>query len=779
MSRRLLIILATALILQALLTTASASRRTVRVAFVHDREAADWAVGFRDSLRQEIKRLLEVDHDVQMPPDLDLIAYGTPLSVHNLLERLQRNEGVDLIVATGPLGSREAGLMSNLTRPVIGTWVLDPGIQQLPYTDGVSGRSNYTYITVGNLFDADLDALAGLVEYDHLAVVGSTSWVETLRGDRLAAETSATGRISFVTGGNTVDSILAALPYDADAIYLLPRVDLDSAEIAALLAAFIERDLPVISLIGEPEVRAGALVGVAPADWKQRVYRRVALTAAQILAGEDPSRIPVMMMRDRRIFLNLRTADLIGISPPFEVIIEAILVDEPARPSGGRFNLQDAMAAAQSLNRDISTGERAVAAGREQVSIARAKLLPQIHLGAGGFVVDKDRAAFFPMVSERTFAGRATLTQLLYADGTWADYSIEKHLQEARTSDLKRVRLDIGLETATAYLEVLRSRTRLQIQRRDLAFSRQNLERAEVRVSVGDADRSELYRWRSKIASDQTHVMQAVVNQRQISLELNRVLARPLETPLDLVDNTIGDQYRKLVDPRLDRFLDDPASLNILRDFLVSKGLAGAPELQQFDAEILATERAHTAANRSFWAPDIELAGTVNQVFARGGEGSAGDDDTFWNVGVFLSLPLLEGGARFAETHRTTQETLRLIRGREAASERIEQNVRHATFQIAASRLAIDLARKAADAASRNLELVADNYILGRVSLVDLLDAQTTALNTGLAASDAVNDYLLDLMNVERAVGRFMFFVSAEDREAWIEELAQFERERS
>ena len=129
---------------------------------------------------------------------------------------------------------------------------------------------------------------------------------------------------------------------------------------------------------------------------------------------------------------------------------------------------------------------------------------------------------------------------------------------------------------------------------------------------------------------------------------------------------------------------------------------------------------------------------------------------------------------RSAESRRTTQETYRLRRDRQGTAQRIEQDVRNATFELAASRLAVDLARRAADAAARNLELVADQYTLGRVSLVDLIDAQTNALNTSLAAADAVNDYLLDLSRVERAVGRFMFFVSPEDREVWIKELESF-----
>jgi outer membrane protein TolC len=374
------------------------------------------------------------------------------------------------------------------------------------------------------------------------------------------------------------------------------------------------------------------------------------------------------------------------------------------------------------------------------------------------------------------------LNQIIWSDRTWAGYSIEKHLQEARVGELNLVRLDVGLEAATAYIEVLRAQTRLQIQRQNLSLTRTNLERAEVRVEVGDASPSERYRWQSQIGGEQTRLVEAGVARRLAMFELNRVLYRPLEDPLELVDATIEDQFQAVVDERIDDFLDDPISLDILRDFLVQKGLAASPELQQFDAAILAAERAHTAATRSFWAPDVGLTAGLDHVFSRGGEGSTipptEPDDTSWNVGVFLRLPLLEGGARLAETRRATQETRQLTREREGTAQRIDRNVRSAVYDLASSRLAVDLLSRAAVAARNNLDLVADNYTLGRVSLVDLIDAQTNAFNADLGVADAVNDYLLDLMRVERAVGQFMFFVSAEDREAWIQELESFSEDR-
>ena len=782
---RLWNVMLASLVVQALTVgmAVAQSRPAVDVAFVHDREVSSWAQGFHDNLRDEVRRILDIDFTVRMPDELVFTGDGSTASVRAALDRALGAEGVELVIASGALGSREAGLLPERARPVIGAIILDPGYQGVPMEDGTSGVDNYTYVTTGNILMSDLEALARVVDYQHLVVLGSGDYVEALPAGAALPSEFVGVEITRVAGARAVDDVLAQVPADADAVYLLPMTQLTREEIVALIDGFAARDLPVVSFLGEPDVRDGALVGAAPADWPRRVFRRVAMAATRIMAGEPAAEIPVSITRDSRLFLNGATATRIGVSTPFEVMTEAVVIGEPLIPGVEKLDLAEVMARVQAQNRDIAAGEAAVAAGAEQVGIARSVLLPQIGIGLGGSLIDQDTAEFFPTASERTLSGGAGLNQVIWSDRVWANFAIEKHLQGARVGELDEVRLDVGLEGASAYISVLRAQTRFQIQRQNLTFSRTNLERAEVRVSLGDADRAELYRWQSKIAAEQTRVMDAAVARRLAYFELNRVLFRPFEERLELVDATVDDQFQVVIDPRVDRFLKDPAGLTVLRDFLVAKGLAWSPEVQQFDAAILAAERAHTAATRSFWSPDIGLTANVDHVISRSGAGSSLDDplapgDTTWNLGIFVSLPLYQGGARSAESRRTTQETYRLERDREATAQRIEQNVRSATFEVAASRLAVDLARKAADAADRNLVLVADNYTLGRVSLVDQIDAQTNALNTNLLAADAVNDYLLDLMRVERAVGRFMFFISPEDREVWIQELEEYARER-
>jgi hypothetical protein len=60
------------------------------------------------------------------------------------------------------------------------------------------------------------------------------------------------------------------------------------------------------------------------------------------------------------------------------------------------------------------------------------------------------------------------------------------------------------------------------------------------------------------------------------------------------------------------------------------------------------------------------------------------------------------------------------------------------------------------------------------LSIIDLLDAQNAAITAEAAAANAINDFLLDLMDVERAVGRFGFFVTPAERQDYFDRLSRY-----
>jgi outer membrane protein TolC len=179
----------------------------------------------------------------------------------------------------------------------------------------------------------------------------------------------------------------------------------------------------------------------------------------------------------------------------------------------------------------------------------------------------------------------------------------------------------------------------------------------------------------------------------------------------------------------------------------------------------------------------VALFGDWNNRMDRSGEGSdpgsaipgaTQPNDTDWNVGVSLSLPLFSGGARKAEVRRGTESLAALRQARESTRQKIELRIRASLFQVAASSPAIDLSAEAANAAQRNLDLVRDSYEQGVVSILELLDAQNAALISDQVAANSVYDFLIDLMEVQRAAVNFDFFLSAADRAAWFERLERF-----
>lgn len=105
---------------------------------------------------------------------------------------------------------------------------------------------------------------------------------------------------------------------------------------------------------------------------------------------------------------------------------------------------------------------------------------------------------------------------------------------------------------------------------------------------------------------------------------------------------------------------------------------------------------------------------------------------------------------------------------------RVEERIRSSMFQAAASFPGIRLSREAAEAAKKNLELVVDQYSRGAVDIIKLLNSQNAALTATESAANAVYEFLIDLMNIQRAVGKFDYFLYEEDRAAWFDRLRSF-----
>jgi outer membrane protein TolC len=432
-------------------------------------------------------------------------------------------------------------------------------------------------------------------------------------------------------------------------------------------------------------------------------------------------------------------------------------------------------------NYELLAGAKRVASGAAQVSAARAELLPQLDVGVRGTQIDDDRAqAAFGREPERQSIGSLSLQQVLYSDDVSARYRVEQLLQVAREHEQEGRVLDTVLATSSAYLNLLRSEALLDIERENLKLSDSNFERARKRLQLGVANRAEVYRWQTTRANSQARVVNAEAATKRARIELNRTMNQPLGDQYVATTPTLDEPYFLVSTPAIRDALATPTARPRLREFFVEESLRGSPELKRLRSEIEAQQRRLTAANRSMYVPRFSATAGVDQELSRGGAGEEkivfqtpngeqfGEDtnDTEWHVGVHATLPIYQGGGQIADQKRAQADLDELQLHYDDAVIALRARVMQQAFAAEAAYDAIGYARTAADAGRKNLELIIEAYDRGAVPVIDVTDAQTSALVSEQNAANAMYDFLIDYMELQRSTGQFDLIATDADRDA-------------
>jgi outer membrane protein TolC len=776
----------------AVTSTPRETRPTVRVGVLVDAPALVGGVDGADTTRlalldrivEETVTLTRREFDVHFPEDKRLYGEYSVEGIRTAYDTLIADPEVDLVLTLGPFGTGEALRRPSFPKPVLASFVVDVAIQDIPHAGDASGVPNLNYVTVPLSVRDQVARFRDLVGFDRIHFVF----------DAIAPEIAPQIATRFLSIGDDLgveivpvplaDRAAPAadlLPDDAEAVFLFPLPRFVPGETQALLDIVNGKGIPSVSYLFDDLLDEGALLSLAPVENLDRFTRRIAINIQRILLGEDAGTLPVLLEPEGRLTINMETARRIGWYPTWDLMLSADLVNEDEETFDRTWTLDEVARESIEANLDLRAREREVAAAVQDVREARSSLLPQLDATATGVVIDDDRAeASFGQQAERTLTGSLTLSQVLWSQGARGNVTVQEALQASRSEELEAEELDVVLDATRALLNVLRARTGLRIRRDNVRLTEDNLRLAERRRDLGVSGPAEVYRWTSQLATDRRDAIDAAQQLEVARAVLNRILDRPLEEHFDVVPPDLLDPTLLSGEGRLKKYVDDPWSFERFRTFMVEEGLSRAPELRQLDAAIRAREAARRVARRSYWSPDVALFGEVTETFTEEGAGSAftlpfpgltGPDDTDWNVGVRATFPLFSGGGRRARLLRADEELAALRLRRDATRQALDLRIRTALFDIASSNSAIDLSAEAADAARRNLDLVRDAYSQGVVTFLELLDAQNAALVADQVASNAVFDFLIDLMEVQRATVRYDFFVSPEGREAWFDRL--------
>jgi len=773
---RLLCLSLFSLLITPALLGAQTDKPQVKVTAVFDGPSPVFDAVTQD-LAREIRTQLSDRFDVVLVP-LDFEGDWTAEGVERQLEAAYADPEISVVFGFGYLAVRAVAARKTLPKPTILPFVIEAERQGLPRRGDVSGKRNLSYISE---------------EFD---ITDEADWLTKVAGSKhivFLAEESQRQLLGTITGADelnlsiaepTVEALLAAIPNTADGVIISSMRQLSIEDRKRLLDGITKRRLPNIA-VGPSWLDQGAMMSIRSPNNSHRRAQRAALNLDLILEGRPASQIHVEFEERQELLFNMEAARAIGVRPTFEVLLEADVVHEEEAAEENRIHMRFAMKEAVDHNLDLLVSEKFVEAGAEGVKVDRGPLLPQGQLQTGVVYQDPDRIFVGGQVAEWQATTFARASQSLYSEQAWTRFKGRKLRQEGREYGYFTDVLDIMLSSGVSYVSVLRAEAEARIQRKNIQLTREYLELARVRLEIGVANASELYRWQVTLADNQRAVVDARAVVGQTKIELNRVLNRPSERPIAPIDLPVDDAGRTLPpeDP-IGKYMADPWSFKQLRAFMVREGLRNSPEARQIEAQRAAQQRIKEGRARELWLPEFFVEGGIQHDFWRAGEGSAApqpnpndipEPDKFgWDVGLFLAIPLSRGGAGVADMRRSAVLVERLVAEFDRVEQNIDTGVRTELYSAAAALASVGLTRKSAEAAANNLVLVTDLYRRGKVDIITLVDAQTQSLVADLAAANAAYDYLLALLFVNREAGHFRNLDTAEAKDEFSRRLNEY-----
>lgn len=673
--------------------------------------------------------------------------------------QLASDEDVDLIIGLGLLCSTVLARQEPFEKPVILFGIADAQLQAIPLTpQKTSGVPNLNYVMIPRSARADIEQFHQMVAFNHLGIVVNEEILTALPGleDRMAQQFDpAFGRYRLIPLSD-IHSFLDSFPNDLDAVFLGMLYQYPQEQMDRLLERVSDLKLPSFSMRGEVDVRRGVLAGTMPAAQFQKVARRIALNVERILEGEDPASLPVSLPQTKKLYVNMRTAREIGFSPAWDLMTTAELLYTNVAHGHRTVDLKQAIDEVLVANWALQVEDRRVAAGKEDVQQAKAARRPQVQASLSGQVRDEDSASV--QQPERVAGAGAAIDQVIFSDAANANVTISKHGLEALKAGRDEVVLDTVLSVGNAYFAILQAKTIVNIDKDNLELSRRNLEIARQREEVGYSGPADVHRWESEVARATSDLVEAQIRLRQRKYEFNQLLARPLAEPFAVKEAVLSDALFAQYGPGLMvQHIQTPQRVRRLAGFLVQEAQRNLPEIQRIDAGIAARRRELKSQSRARWLPSVGLQSSANHILQRDGVGSETDlpSDTSWQATVAATWPLYLGGEIGSRKRQLEIEIEKLLAEKKELLQSLELRVRKSVLDLVSRGLNLGLSRQSAEAADKSLQIVQQSYQKGTISIVELLDAQNAALSARENAINSIYEYMLGLLNVERAVGNF------------------------
>ena len=395
--------------------------------------------------------------------------------------------------------------------------------------------------------------------------------------------------------------------------------------------------------------------------------------------------------------------------------------------------LFDYMAAAYRVDQAFSpllpqlTGSATLARTQTVTSTATSRqiLLPGNVIGS---IPGRAQTVYSIRDPDENTSMRVSLSQLIFDFGkTFASTDAARRLAEQAQESVELQRQLVTQTVKESFTNINFAQRLIRVQEQAVERANLNLRSARGFFEVGTRPKSDVARAEVDVANARVDLIRALNAERLARVALNTAMGIPADTPTQVQDNLV---YQ-------------PMALN--REQLIPLALAHRPEYKTIKLQVTEAEARARRAFRDFF-PDITGTGFYGS--------TRFDMNEIWEVAVNLSWTLYDGGNRIAR-FREAKVNVEGAQARVKASELdISREVEQAYIVVSEAGERIQAAQVAVASAQENFRLAQGRFDAGVGTILELTDAQLALTQAQNTEAQALADYRIAVVRLERALGQ-------------------------
>lgn len=303
---------------------------------------------------------------------------------------------------------------------------------------------------------------------------------------------------------------------------------------------------------------------------------------------------------------------------------------------------------------------------------------------------------------------------------------VEMAVEQARSSKVSLIS-----QVKQAFYGVLMAQESLDLMQQVYDNAEKNYDRTLQRYNVGKASEQEMLRAKVNLMNAEPNVSSS---ENLVSLskwQLKALMGINLETEIDVIGN-------------LDEYVSELLLMETPTD------LKDNSTLQQFGIQLKQLD-ATLKMQKFQYIPTLAASIGYNYM-------AMGNDKLSWHpnstASLSLNIPIFDGLAKHYNI-RQTQKTIDLLNLQKEDTERnLRIAMKNYTDQMELCLKNFDAAKNTVDLASKSYQITEKMYETGKVTLVELNDAQLALTQSQLTIYQAIYDYMVAKASLEELLGK-------------------------